>query len=111
LVFSCPRLGKNVHRMNCHCIDELYDLTAEREQTKKPLYISNQFIHAYTWTIARDQQRNWSSIYIVSEFDRNDCIWRIPISEIQKLFKTASLDYPHSIRGRFVDGDYKYVTN
>lgn len=113
LVFSCPSRGKHVHRMNHHRLDELYDLGKEIRETKKPLYLSNQFIHAYTSFVARDATRNWSDVYVVSDFDRNDCIWRIPLSEIRSLFMIASQDYPHS--GRFVYNrqkeDYDVSTN
>jgi hypothetical protein len=86
-VFSCPARGKHVHRLNEHHIYELYGLEKERRETKKPLYLSNQFIHAYTSFVARDDSRNWCDVYVVSDFDRNDCIWRIPISEIRRLFE------------------------
>ena len=96
-VFSCPSRGKHVHRMNCHDIYDLYNLEKERRETKKPFYISNQFIHAYTSFVARDEKRNWSDVYVVSDYDRNDCIWRVPIPEIRRLFSVASRDYPHSV--------------
>jgi len=112
-VFSCPARGKRVHWSNEHDIYELYDLERERCETKKPLYLSNQFIHAYTSFVARDESRNWSDVYAVSDFDRNDCIWRIPISEIRRLFKVTAQDYPHSVRMVYnrEKGDYDVSTN
>jgi hypothetical protein len=47
-VFSFPARGKRVTQMNGHHIEELYDLAKERHETKKPFYMSNQFIHCYT---------------------------------------------------------------
>lgn len=112
-VFSCPTRGEHVTSLNHHRIDELYDLDNERQQTKKPLYLSNQFIHAYTSYIMRDESRNWSDVYIVSDFDRNECIWRIPIAEIHHLFATAAKDYPHSIQKIYnkKTRDYEVFTN
>jgi len=112
-VFSCPSRGKQVHRRNGHDIYELYGLANERSERKKPFYISNQFIHAYTSFVARDESRNWSDVYVVSDYDRNNCIWRVPISEIQRLFKVAAQDYPHSVRLVYNDekGDYEVSTN
>jgi len=111
--FSCPTRGKHVHLRNHHRLDELYDLEKERGETKKPFYISNQFVHAYTSFVARDESRNWSDVFVVSDFDRNNCIWRIPISEILRLFFVASKDYPHSFEMRFnpKKGDYDISTN
>ena len=59
-VFSFRALGKRVTRINAHRIGELYDCENEVAESKSPLYVSNQFIHAYTSTVARDQTRNWS---------------------------------------------------
>jgi hypothetical protein len=112
-VYSCPTRGKNVTRLNNHRIMELYTLEKEKRDKKKPLYLSNQFIHAYTSFVVRDDSRNWSDMYVVSDFDRNDYIWRIPISEIHSIFKIAEQDYPHSIRSVYCDkmGDYEVSTN
>lgn len=112
-VYSCPARGKHVRRWNEHDIYELYDLEKERRERKKPLYLSNQFIHAYTSFVARDNSRNWSDVYVVSDFDRDDCIWRIPISEIRRLFKVAAEDYPYSVRMVYNQkkGDYEVSTN
>jgi len=112
-VFSCPVRGKRVTRINNHRLDELYVLAHERRETKKPLYVSNQFIHAYTSFVVRDDARNWTDVYIVSDFDRNDCIWRIPVSEVYRLFTIAAKDYPHSIQMVYSQekGDYEVSTN
>jgi len=76
----------------------MYDHESERSETKKPVYVCNQLIHAYTSFVARDETRNWSDVYAVSDFDRNDCIWRIPVGEIHRLSKQAAKDYPHEFR-------------
>jgi hypothetical protein len=112
-VFSYLARGKNVTRFNGHDLWELYDLDREVPSTQKPGYIANQFIHAYTSFVARDESRNWSDVFVVSDYDRNDCIWRVPIPEIRRIFRTAAEDYPHSIRMVFnaKKGDYDVQTN
>lgn len=107
-VFSCPSRGKPIHFMNAHHIDEVYDLGKERAQVKKPLYVSNQFIHAYTSYVIRDKSRNWSAVYIVSDYDRKTCIWRIPISEVRRLFCVAAGDDMREMRFLYNEqkGDY-----
>ena len=111
-VYSCPSQGTNVTWMNNHRIDEHYDLDNEKLEIKKPLYMSNQFIHAYTSFVLRDETRNWNEIFIVSDYDRNDCIWRVPIPIIQELFELASNDYPSYTEWRFdkEKGDYIVTT-
>ncbi|GAA5142151.1 hypothetical protein GCM10023213_27580 [Prosthecobacter algae] len=96
-VFSIPNNGKNVTLLNRGSPDMIYDIQREIRQTKKPLYISNQFIHAYMSFVTRDKARNWDSILVVSDFDRNTCIWRIPIFVILELFRAVANDYPHSM--------------
>lgn len=96
-IYSCPNVGKNVTLLNRGELDELYDINKERKETKKPLYVANQFVHAYTSFVARDETRNWWSMYVVSDFDRNDCIWRVSIHSIRGLFLLASRDYPYSV--------------
>ncbi|MCX7425244.1 MAG: hypothetical protein NTW96_06415 [Planctomycetia bacterium] len=100
-VFSYKARGKAVTLLNGHRISELYDMENEVAKTKKPLYVSNQFIHTYTSFVLRDESRNWSDVLLVSDFDRNDCIWRVPISAIESLFLEASEDYPHEVEMKF----------
>jgi hypothetical protein len=97
-VFSYKARGKRVTRLNGHQIWELYDMHKEISETKTPIYISNQFIHSFTSFIARDETRNWSDVFIVSDYDRQDCIWRVPVPLIRSLFLEASSDYPHSMK-------------
>ncbi|MBL0731720.1 MAG: hypothetical protein JJW03_02550, partial [Desulfosarcina sp.] len=88
-VYSYKSRGKLVTKLNGADLWEVYDMENEVAETKKPMYVSNQFIHAYTSFVARDDTRNWSDVYIVSDYDRNDCIWRIPIQTIRSLFAEA----------------------
>lgn len=112
-VCSCQARGKNVTLLNAHRLWELYDLDREIPTSKTPIYIANQFIHAYTGLVARDESRNWSDVLVVSDYDRNDCIWRVPIAEIRNLFSKAADDYPYLTRMSFNSkrGDYDVQTN
>ncbi|MCG3180120.1 MAG: hypothetical protein BIFFINMI_02475 [Phycisphaerae bacterium] len=112
-IFSYVTTGKSVTRLNNHRLDELYDLEHERASEKKPFYIANQFVHAFTSFVARDNTRNWSDVFVVSDFDRNDCIWRVPVAEIRRVFQLAAGDYPHSVQmvWNSKTTDYDVVTN
>lgn len=112
-VFSCPARGEKVTRMNHHRIEELYSLEGERPERKKPFYMSNQFIHSYTSFVVRDESHRWCDVFVVSDYDRDACIWRVPIREIHRLFSTASKDYPHTFEMKFSaeKGDYLVTTN
>jgi hypothetical protein len=85
----------------------------EHPEKKKSSYIANQFIHAYTSFVARDRTRNWCDVFVVSDYDRNDCIWRVPVAEVRRIFLVAAEDYPHTVRMTFNTnkGDYDVDTN
>jgi hypothetical protein len=112
-LFACPRTSKPRKISGLNNLWELYDLNKEKRERKKPMYVSNQFIHAQISNIARDETRNWSDVYIVSDFDRKNCIWRVSLEQIRLLFLTAADDYPHSIqfRGTGKDDEVEIVTN
>ncbi len=112
-VFSYRTRGGNVTHRNKFDLKEIYDLDREVPAIRNPAYIANQFIHAYTSLVARDETRNWSDVFAVSDYDRNDCIWRVPIPEIRRIFLTAAEDYPHSVHMVFnpKKGDYDIQTN
>ena len=108
-LYSCQTRGVNVNKMNCCDLEQLYHMENEVTESKRPLYIANQFIHAYVSFPFRDETRNWSDIFIVSDFDRNDCIWRVPIETIRNLFLDASQDYPSSVSFVFDQKKNDYV--
>ena len=99
-VFARPSTGKLPTLLNSHRINELYDATKERAQTKKPVYICNQVVHSYSIWLVVDRTRNWDSLFTISDYDRKECIWRIPVPVIVELLRTASLDYPYELRYR-----------
>lgn len=73
---------------------EAYDMDNERREQKKPLYLANQFIHCVTSYPTRGADRNWEDIFVMSDYARKTCIWRVPISEVRRLFMVAYGDYP-----------------
>ena len=112
-VFYYKSTGKLVHQLNNHRIDELYQMHNEVPANVTPGNIANQFIHTYTSFVIRDESRNWSDILVVSDYDRNDYIWRIPVSEIERIFRIAARDFPHTTHMVFnpQKGDYDIETN
>lgn len=111
-VFSTP-VTKNITKLNWHRLEENYDWDAECTEQKSVIYICNQCIHAYLSFVFRAQDRNWSDLLVVSDYDRNKAIWRIPFATIIELFDTASKDWPHTVHMRYnaKRGDYDVTTN
>lgn len=112
-VFSCPSRGKLVYRMNGPLIYEAYDLEKERPTGKRPMYVCNQFVHACTSYVVRDDSRNWADVYVVSDYDRNACLWRVPVAEIRRLFCVAAQDDVREMKLVYNEqkGDYDVRTN
>ena len=111
-IYSCKNVGKQITFRNQYDFFEVYDVENEKQEDKKLAYVSNQFIHCTTSFLLRDETRNWSDVYIVSDFDKQNCIWRVPISEIREIFLTVSANYPHSFRMEWnpKKGDYDLST-
>ena len=96
-VFSAP-VTRNITQLNPDRLDKNYDWTAEKPEKQSVLHICNQCIHAYLSFVDRGPDRNWSDLIVVSDFDRNKAIWRIPFTIIIGLFDAASEDWPTSVR-------------
>lgn len=107
-VFSLP-VTKTVTMWNRFSIEENYDWEAEKAHKKPVLYVCNQFIHTYISVLDRGPDRNWADIFVVSDFDRNNVIWRVGFGTIVSLFEATANDWPHSTRMVYDDklGDYK----
>ncbi|WP_374428716.1 hypothetical protein [Tabrizicola sp.] len=109
----CAPVTQSITKGNWHRLEENYDWNAEKAEKKSVSYLSNQCIHAYLSFVFRGKDRNWSDLVVVSDFDRNKTVWRIPFPEIIELFQEASKDWPHTVRMTFnpKTGDYDVVTN
>ena len=63
--------------------------------------------------VARAPDRNWSDLLVVSDYDRNSVIWRIPFSTIIQLFEAAAKDWPATYSMVYDEklGDYLVTTD
>lgn len=95
-VFRAKSL-KKIDDKNFWDIEEIYDLKNETIVTKDIHFVCNQFIHCNAIYAYRDKNRNWSGLYICSDFERNNYIYRISVEEILNVFDRASKDYPCSV--------------
>lgn len=111
-VFSAP-VTKNVTKMNQFSVEENYNWNAENARRKSVAYVCNQCIHAYISFVDRGADRNWSDLLVVSDYDRNNVIWRVPFTTIITLFEAASKDWPASVQMIYDPklGDYRVTTD
>jgi hypothetical protein len=111
-VFSAPAT-KDITKINWHCLEENYDWKAEKADQKSVSFLSNQCIHAYLSFVLRGKDRNWSDIVVVSDYERNKTVWRIPFPAIVELFEETSNDWPRTHQMTFNPKrrDYDIATN
>ena len=92
-LYRCSFVGRP-HRLIFKDIDELYHLEDEEKISRDVIFLCNQFIHAdFTYAI-RGEDRNWKGLYTSSDYEKQKWVYRVDISEIIKVLKLASEDYP-----------------
>ncbi len=106
--YSCPFNGKYITPFARHGIERYYDLEIETAGSKKMLYVANQFIHSSLFLITTDQTRNLDSFYVVSDYDKKECIWRILVRQIAEAFKLAGKDYLKGCRCEYDEKKAEY---
>lgn len=112
-VFLCASKGVPVTRLNRIDMWDLYQFEKQVEKKRSLFFIANQFIHSYLIVPYKDEVRKWDGVFVCSDFERNNAIYRVPLSEIQKALLIASEDrptrmvmkYDHTIK------DYQVTTN
>jgi len=106
---KAPWNGKPVTQLNFWCIDELYQFDAETETTVSIGFLANQFVHARVIYAARDESRNWSEVLLCSDYETRKAIYRVPIPEIQRIFRMVGTDYTKwsKLEWDAALGDYK----
>ena len=99
-LFRCAFRGES-HRLIYKDIVELYELEVEEEIWRDVIFVCNQFIHADFTYAFRNEYRNWEGIYVSSDFQKRKWIYRIPVSEIKRIFEIAVVDRPSYIMLRY----------
>lgn len=114
-IFCYKPTGKKITHLNHTSLNKIYDLEDEKEVQQGILFIANQLIHSCTIFAYRKSQRdrNWDGVYACSDFERNNTIYRIPISEIIKIFRLVGNDYPTKVEMKWDEkiDDYRISTN
>ena len=111
-VYSSKSTGKNVTRMDFD-LDEHYDCVNEKKEKKGIYFLTNQFVHSYVIFPYRNEDRNWGGLFVCSDYERNNMLLRIEISEIIKILNVVGSDYPSTVTMKFDPKikDYKIETN
>ena len=92
-VRRAPWSGKKITQLNLWHIEGHYDFANEVEARVSLQFLVNQFIHCKLIHATRDRDRNWSEIFVCSDFEMRKALYRISMDEIRKIFSFVGADY------------------
>jgi len=108
-IYKYKSIGKKITKLNQSGIDEIYDLDKGIRTTVKITFLCNQFIHNCTIFAYRNEDRNWSGVYLCSNLERNKNIYRVPVEEIINVFNTVGNDYPKRFMMKYNEEKNDYI--
>lgn len=94
------RCKKNVDYLNCHRLDELYDLSKQIKETRPLRFVCDQFIHSFVFGFCMEQDNKLAGFFIASDKLRSERLFFLPIQEILRIFRTVGEDYPTDMHMR-----------
>lgn len=80
--------------LNCHRIEELFDLSVQRVEQRDLTFVCNQFIHSYIFASAQSESGSLSGVYVSSDKAKNDKVYFVGIDQILDAFRLVGKDYP-----------------
>ncbi len=92
LVWS-PRIGRPDY-FNWYRIEEHFDLGTRNEETRDLVFLCNQFVHSFIFTVAVDENNAFAGVFVASDRVRNDKLYFVAASQIFLAFRTVGRDYP-----------------
>lgn len=84
--------GTHITMLNFFDVHELYDFEKGKTTQLSVNFLSNQFVHARAIYADRDETKNWSHVLLCSDFERKKAIYRVPVTEIQRIFHLVADD-------------------
>ena len=102
-------IERRVNHMNWHRVDELYDVSAPRDESRDLLQVCNQFIHSYVFVLGFSDAGGFDSVLFVSDRARHDGLFRINAQQLINLLDGVGTDYPTSANVTWDEqvGDYR----
>lgn len=107
-VTAFPSIGPLVTRNNWNRWWELYDLEDPRSIRMQLLPLCHQFVHSYVFSCAFDEARALDSVLVSSDRERNRMLFRVPISEVIRVFKSVGKNYPDYYHSSFNEAKRDY---
>jgi hypothetical protein len=103
-----PHRGRLVTFINNHKIGELYDFDAGKPTSRDVVFVCNQFIHSYVFSVVLNNHGGLCGILVSSDRERNQSLYELRLRDIVSMFEAISQDYPDLIEMQFdsTKGDY-----
>jgi hypothetical protein len=91
LVHPCV---KRVDYMNCHKIDEFYDLQSTTTELRDLAYLCNQFIHSYVYRAVISEDQRVDGFYVSSDRSRQKHLYFVTRASVLTAFRSVGRDDP-----------------
>jgi hypothetical protein len=108
---SYPSTGRNVHLMNKHRLDELYDFARPTHQTVLLPFLCNQLVHSYIFALLFSEDGPLAGILVASDRQRKKELLEVSIEVLIDIFERVGKDEANVAKVfRFDEkkGDYVY---
>jgi hypothetical protein len=110
-VRSYTSTGRTVHLLNCHRIDELYDLDKSQKKTFSLPYLCNQVMHSYEFSLLFNEDRSLAGMLLASDRQRSKELLQVSVESIIRIFERVGRDDATVVSLKFdkAKGDYAHT--
>ncbi|MBZ0122125.1 MAG: hypothetical protein K8H88_34345 [Sandaracinaceae bacterium] len=95
-VSSYAAIGKPVHRMNWHRLDELYDVANPSATSISVKDLCNQIIHSYVFVVSAGEN-GLEGFLVASDRDRNKRLLDVSLPAFLDTVRIIGTDFPNSV--------------
>lgn len=93
-----PPTGEAVTLINRHKIERLFDVDKPKQRFVGLVFLCNQVIHSYVFTLCFDDRGAFSSILVASDYERSRALFEISASGIIDVFELVGNDCVTEVR-------------
>jgi hypothetical protein len=87
-----PATGRTIHFLNCHRIDELYDLEKPKRKTVSLRYLCNQVMHSYVFSLLFNEDHSLAGMLLSSDRQRSKELLQVSTEDIVRIFELVGRD-------------------
>ncbi len=89
---NCCKAVREVNSKNVLGFHDVYDVDTMSKKTKNLIFICNQFIHSRVVYLLRGGNRKWDSIWVCSDYEMKDMIYRVSVDTVAQIFRDVVED-------------------